>query len=250
MAHEIWKVGELASITGVTVRTLHHYDEIGLLCPSMRTGSGHRLYTNDDISRLLRIRSLRQLGFSLDEIRACLNDPDFAPGRIIELHLKRLGDQITLQQKLARRLKSIAKRLDEKKEIDTETFLQTIREMVMTEKFDKYYTPEQLKYLEQRREAVGEQRIDQAESEWKILIDQLRAAMDDGVDPASPKVLRLAKQYKGLIDEFTGGNPEIAESLRNMYRKEPGIASEHGFTWDPKMMEFMGKALAAKEDQG
>lgn len=64
-----WKVGDLAGRTGLSVRTLHHYDEIGLLSPSGRTGSGHRLYSAEDVLRLQRIRSLRALGFSLEEIR-------------------------------------------------------------------------------------------------------------------------------------------------------------------------------------
>ena len=66
---QTWKVGALARQTGLTVRTLHHYDEIGLLAPSLRTGAGHRLYTADDLGRLLQILSLRQLGLSLDEVR-------------------------------------------------------------------------------------------------------------------------------------------------------------------------------------
>ena len=64
-----WKVGELASLTGLTVRTLHHYDEINLLKPCEYTDSGHRLYGEEDIIRLQQILSLRQLGFSLEEIK-------------------------------------------------------------------------------------------------------------------------------------------------------------------------------------
>ena len=66
-----WKVGELAARTGLTVRTLHHYDAIGLLCPSDRTGSahnsGHRLYTAADVARLHQLVCLKQLGFSLEQ---------------------------------------------------------------------------------------------------------------------------------------------------------------------------------------
>src|SRR6476646_6711292 len=64
-----WKVGELAKRTGVSVRALHHYDEIGLLSASLRSESGYRLYTEADVIRLQQIRSLRSLGFSLDESR-------------------------------------------------------------------------------------------------------------------------------------------------------------------------------------
>ena len=69
LSQRLWKVGELAERTGLTVRTLHHYDAIGLLSPSGRTGSnhgsGHRLYTAADVARLQQILSLKMLGFSI-----------------------------------------------------------------------------------------------------------------------------------------------------------------------------------------
>src|SRR5207302_5644108 len=86
MRFEALKVGELARRTGLTIRTLHHYDEIGLLKPSLHTESGHRLYTADDVARLQQIVSLRQLGFSLDEVRDCLNRPGFSMLEVIRLH--------------------------------------------------------------------------------------------------------------------------------------------------------------------
>ncbi|HKO00391.1 MAG TPA: MerR family transcriptional regulator, partial [Thermoanaerobaculia bacterium] len=73
MTHDLFKVGELAKRTGMSVRTLHHYDAIGLLQPSRRSESGHRLYDRDDVARLQQIKSLRQLGFALDEIRELLD---------------------------------------------------------------------------------------------------------------------------------------------------------------------------------
>ncbi len=90
MAFEPLKVGELAKRTGLTVRTLHHYDEIGLLKPSLRTEAGHRLYDADDVARLQKIVLLRQLGFSLEEVQACLDRPGFSPLEVLGLHLTRL----------------------------------------------------------------------------------------------------------------------------------------------------------------
>ncbi len=81
MRFEALKVGELAKRTGLTVRTLHHYDEIGLLKPSLKTESGHRLYTGRDVARLQQVLSLRQLGFSLEQVRDCLDRPGFSPRR-------------------------------------------------------------------------------------------------------------------------------------------------------------------------
>ena len=90
MKFEALKVGELARRTGLTVRTLHHYDDIGLLKPSLHTDSGHRLYTDSDIERLQQILSLRHLGFALEEVRACLDRSDFSPLEVIDLHIAAL----------------------------------------------------------------------------------------------------------------------------------------------------------------
>ena len=103
----VWKVGELAKRTGLSVRTLHHYDEIGLLSPSGRTETGHRLYSNEDVLRLQQIRSLKALGFSLEEVRACLEGASFSAERVIELHVFGLKEQIRLQQELLRRLERV-----------------------------------------------------------------------------------------------------------------------------------------------
>src|SRR5437868_3222625 len=111
MGFEALKVGELARRTGLTVRTLHHYDEIGLLKPALHTESGHRLYTAEDLARLQRIKSLRQLGFSLEQVRDWLDRPEFVPLRVLEMHIVRLREQIALQQQLCARLEFAADRL-------------------------------------------------------------------------------------------------------------------------------------------
>jgi DNA-binding transcriptional MerR regulator len=70
-----YSVGQVASLTGVTVRTLHHYDDIGLLSPRGRTRAGYRLYDGADVDRLMRVMAYRELGLSLDDIAAVLDDP-------------------------------------------------------------------------------------------------------------------------------------------------------------------------------
>src|SRR5512135_3163017 len=126
MKPAVWKVGELARQTGLTVRTLHYYDEIGLLSPSGRTAAGYRLYTVDDIGRLQQIRSLRQLGFSLEQIHAWLDRPDFVPQQAIRLQIKRLQEQIELQRTLCRRLEALHYRLEGAEVISAAEFMHTI----------------------------------------------------------------------------------------------------------------------------
>jgi MerR family transcriptional regulator, thiopeptide resistance regulator len=86
-----WTIGEVARLAGVTVRTLRHYDEIGLLSPSARTASGYRRYKYGDLERLQRIVAYRQLGFGLDEIATILDDPKADPLD----HLRRQHELLT-----------------------------------------------------------------------------------------------------------------------------------------------------------
>jgi DNA-binding transcriptional MerR regulator len=79
-----YKVGEMARLAGVSVRTIHHYEAIGLLDPSGRTDAGHRLYTESNVGRLARIKGLTALGFSLHEVRACFDDEAWSPLSVIE----------------------------------------------------------------------------------------------------------------------------------------------------------------------
>ncbi|HLN67422.1 MAG TPA: MerR family transcriptional regulator [Streptosporangiaceae bacterium] len=66
-----WRIGEVATATGLTVRALHHYDQIGLVVPSVRTSGGHRLYTSADLVLLYEVTAMRQLGLSLDQVASC-----------------------------------------------------------------------------------------------------------------------------------------------------------------------------------
>jgi DNA-binding transcriptional MerR regulator len=217
MPTEAMKVGVLAKRTGLSVRTLRYYDAIGLLSPSAHSEGGHRLYTGADIARLQQIRSLRQLGFSLEQTRECLNRPDYSPRQVIAAHLARLREQIALQERLCASLEAIARWLALAEPVSVEHFLYAIERMHMVE---KYYTPEQLEYLKQRREVVGEERIREVEAEWPKLMAEVRAEMEKGTDPSDPRVQALARRWQGLVLEFTGGDPGITQSLKTMYERE------------------------------
>src|SRR6185369_5408776 len=77
MAKGTYLVKEVAALSGVTVRALHHYDELGLLTPKARTDAGYRLYNDHDLLRLQQILIGRELGLSLEAIRRSLDDPSF-----------------------------------------------------------------------------------------------------------------------------------------------------------------------------
>ena len=246
MPEQHWKVGELAARTGLTVRTLHHYDAIGLLSPSGRRtesahGSGHRLYTAADVARLHQIVCLKQLGFSLEQVKEYMTRADYDPRKVVRLHLAKVRQQTAELTELGDKLEALATALGAADEVSPDTFLATIEVMTMIE---KYYTPEQLEQLKQRKEQVGDSRIQEAQAEWPRLMAEVRAAMDAGTDPADPKVQDMARRWVGLVNEFTGGDPGIFKSLSTMYQNEDNVRG----TNVPEMrtmMEYVQKAMAA-----
>jgi MerR family transcriptional regulator, thiopeptide resistance regulator len=231
----VWKIGELARRTGLTVRTLHHYDEIRLLSPVERSDGGHRVYGEADVRRLYRIVSLRSLGFPLDAIAGALDHEDFDPRAAVEDHLARLEAQMEQQRQLQDSLRRLLERLD------TDDFLTTIEEMTMRQ---RYCTPEQLDQLEQRRQALGEDAIREVEREWSEIFATLRAAMEAGTDPADPKLRPLAERGRELVAMFTGGDPGITHSLKSMWEKEDAEKVSHGMV-DAEVMAYYGKVQAA-----
>lgn len=247
MRRETWKVGELARRTGLTIRALHHYDEIGLLRPSLHTESGHRLYTADDLARLQQILSLRQLGLSLGEVRECLDRPGFAPVALLRQHVARLRERIAAEARLCDRLEDIAASLEAAEEVSADTFIRTIQEMTMIE---SYYTPEQLDQLRRRGEELGPEAIRQSQEDWAELIAEVKTEMDRGTDPADPRVQDLARRWKTLVEAFTGGDPGIRASLGRLW-KEQGetLAASHDARYDARgVMDYIGLAMAAASD--
>jgi DNA-binding transcriptional MerR regulator len=185
------KVGELARRTGLTVRTLHHYDAIGLLRPSLYTEAGHRLYSAADVARLHRVLSLRQLGFALEEIRDCLDAPGFAPLDLLERQIERLREQMALAQQLCTRLEGLAAYFRSAGEVPAEEFLHTMEVMTMMENL---YTPEQRQQFDAIAKQVGQSEIRAIEEGWTALLAEVRANHDR--DPASPEAQALLERWE------------------------------------------------------
>ena len=248
MEFEALKVGELARRTGLTVRTLHHYDEIGLLKPSLHTEAGYRLYTRADVARLQQVLSLRQLGFALEEIRDCLDRPGFAPLEVIRLHVARLREQIELQRKLCERLEALAEHFRTAEEVSADAFLYTIEVMTMIE---NYYTPEQMESFRKRYEeaaAAGRDIAAEGTAAWNELLAQYKAEMEKGTDPADPRLQELEKRRRALVSAFSGGDAAIEQNLKRLWTEQGDkLCAQFGI--DPKVMEYLGKvAEAAKMD--
>ena len=219
MAQREMTVGQLAKAAGVSVRTLHHYDEIGLLTPSGRTDAGYRLYAEADVERLQQIRSLQALGFSLDRIHEVLSGRQHNLMEVLEWHLAAVDEEIGKLQRVRSRLSDIAATL-QNRNVPSTALLDLMKEMTNVE---KYYTPEQLETLAQRRAEYGDEAIRGFEQQWADLIARVQVAKDAGVDPASPEVLDMAREWSGLVQAFTGGDPGIQRAVQRVWDEESEV---------------------------
>jgi DNA-binding transcriptional MerR regulator len=125
------RVGEVARATGLTVRTLHYYDEIGLLVPSARSGAGYRLYRAADLERLYRIMRLRRIGMTLDDVKRALDDADWPLETTLGRHLDQLDRQLAATQRLRASLGAVASTVLASVTPSTQDLLTVLEDMTM-----------------------------------------------------------------------------------------------------------------------
>jgi DNA-binding transcriptional MerR regulator len=240
---ERWKVGELAEATKVTVRTLHWYEEQGLLVPE-RTSAGHRVYGPEHLARLQRVLSLRELGLPLEDIRSLLDRGEPSPRTIVELHLQQVRQKLAALTELERRLAILATALAHTEQPSVADLLHTIEGMNAMNDIEKYYTKEQLETLAARREAFGEQAMLDVQKRWSELFGAFGEHRAAGRDPGDPAVQALIDEADRLIAMFTGGDPGISASLGRMWSENPDMPQRMGI--DPEVFAYMGAARAAR----
>ena len=234
------RIGEVAAATGLTVRTLHHYDEIGLLAPSGRSEAGYRLYADDDLRRLYRIVALRRLGLTLAEIGALLDGDGADPRAIVRAQLERLDAEARLREQLRARLTRLLRALDGANGASPDLFLDAIEGTTMVE---RYSTPEQLRRLEERRATLGREGMRKAEADWVALIGEAEALQAAGAAPADPGAQALAARWIALVEQFTGGDAGIHASLNTMYESE-GVERASRGAVSQELFAWMGEAVA------
>ena len=237
-----YAVGALAKASGLTVRTLHHWDAIGLLVPAERAGNGYRHYGAEEVARLYRILALRRLGLSLDEIASVLEREGPELEAAVRAHLARVEEQLAAVSALRDRLVRILGALGDDAGPSADQLIETIEVMTMHE---QYYTPEQLEQLAARREALGEESMRKAEDDWTQLIAEVEAERENGTDPADPRVQALMDRWQALIQAFTGGDPGITASLKRMYDEQGGERASRG-AMSAGLQEYVGRAMAAR----
>jgi DNA-binding transcriptional MerR regulator len=239
-----WKVGKLARLTGLTVRTLHHYDQLGLLSPSAWTPSGHRLYGEPDVRRLYRIVALRELGLPLEVIGDLLTgEPDLAD--LLRDHLGHVDQQLVAITALRRRLAAMVAAVQVVGSPPAADLLDLMEEVrKVDETMQRYFTEEQLAAVTQRHEQTGEEATARVMAEWPQLIAQVQAELDAGTDPGAPTVQALARRWMELLKFFHGGDPGLRDSLYRMQADNSEMLQQQYGGPSPEMIDYIRRANA------
>jgi DNA-binding transcriptional MerR regulator len=248
-----YSVGEIAAQAGVSVRTLHHYDEIGLLPPSGRTAAGYRRYTASDAERLHRILVYRELGFELAGIAQILDDPAVDA---VE-HLRRQRSLLEKQvERLQRMIGGVERMMNAKK-----TGLNLTPDE-MKEVFGSFDPAEHAKEAERRwggTDAYAEsarRTSSYDKQQWLRIREEadrigagLAAAMREGVPPDSERAMDLAEQHRQHIGRwFYDCGYAIHRGLGEMYVADPRFAAHYN-EQAPGLAGYIRDAIAANAER-
>lgn len=223
-----YRVGEFAALTGVSVRTLHHYDQIGLLCPSAHSEGGHRLYSGTDLLTIQQVLTLRYLGFSLRQIRGLLGREGFDLVASLRIQRQALLDRITELGTIAEVLNELLERQAATGEWPWELVARAstaVRDSMAQggEHMDKmraYYTPEQMRQFAELGQEISPEEIQAIEQDWTVLLAEVRA--NRHLDPASAEARALAARWDELTERTAAhyrSKPELSQAIAENYRQ-------------------------------
>jgi MerR family transcriptional regulator, thiopeptide resistance regulator len=222
-------IGELSQLAGVTVRTLHHYDEIGLLRPSGRSDAGYRLYQYEDLARLQEILVWRQLGFPLQEIQQLLDDPEHDRAsalrqqrELVELELERLGAT-------ARALDEALAALEQGTEMEVTSMFQDFDPTEYDEEArERWGHTDAYKESTRRTAGYGQTQWAEITAEAEQVVNDFAALMSDGEPAAGERAGAVAERHRQHITRwFYPVSTQMHRNLAEMYLADPRFAANY-----------------------
>jgi len=251
-ARRWYQASQFARLTGVTVRTLHHYDRLGLLKPSGRTESGYRLYGERDFARLGQVVTLKFIGFPLKQIKEILDRDALDLAAMLRLQREIIKEKRQHLDKAIEAIEKVERAFAANGEPDWESFKKIIEVINMqneTKWTDKYYSEEARQAIEERAKNWTPEMQAKAEQDWAALIKEVQTAVEAGEDPASEKARGLALRWSELISGFTGGNPAIQQGLNKLYSDEANWPSTFQKPFSDEAAAFISKAMTISKGE-
>ncbi|MFF5982800.1 MerR family transcriptional regulator [Streptomyces olindensis] len=244
-----YSVGQVAGFAGVTVRTLHHYDAIGLLVPSERSHAGHRRYGDADLDRLQQILFYRELGFPLDEVAVLLDDPEADP----RAHLRRQHDLLTARIERLTKMAAAVEHAMEAREMGINLTPEEKFEVFGDKDPEQYADEAEARWGGTDQYAESQRRVARyTKEDWQRIQDQSAdwgerygALMAAGEPPAGEAAMALAEEHRQHICTwYYECSYDIHRGLGEMYVSDERFKAFYE-SMRPGLAEHLRDAIAA-----
>ncbi len=225
----MWQTRQFAKLAGITVRTLHHYDRIGLLKPSLRDHNGFRLYGDAEFARLQQIQTLKFIGFPLKQIKEILKGEDLRLDETLKLQRMIIEAQRYRLGLALEAIKRAEAAFEKEGAADWDAFGQINEVINMEQNMEwtkKYYSESAQAKIEERKSLWSPELQERVSRDWAELVADIEKAMAAGVKPKGDEAAPLAARWRSLVAEFTGGDREIQQGLNKMYSDEKNWQTE------------------------
>ena len=215
-----WYVKEFGQLTKISVRTLHHYDAIGLLKPSLRSSAGYRLYSEHDLLKLQRIVALKFFGLNLKQIKHVVEQDEDVISHL-SVQQECLNGQILRLNRASKTLGELIAAAAANKTIDWSKVLNLIEDYDMSKYLSqewvvRTFSPDQIEQFATIEKRYTQAQMDDYQRRWEALQKRVEAHCHE--DPKSPAAQKLVKEWLATFDEMYGNSPELRDALTLAYR--------------------------------
>jgi MerR family transcriptional regulator, thiopeptide resistance regulator len=239
----MFTVKQLSDLAGVTPRTLHHYDQIGLLKPSRVGENGYRYYGEESILHLQQILFYRELNLPLETIKNIMGRRDFEVLSALESHKKEIGKRIARLERLAETVDNTISHLKGQKEMTKKQlfagFSEAEQEKLAAEA-EKLYDPETVRASNKKWKSYSAEQKQRILDEGNQVYTDMIAAMPKGA--ASAEVQAIVERWRKHMDYFWTPNLEQLLGLANGYVEDPRFRANFD-AMHPQLAEFMHAAV-------
>lgn len=240
---EQYTIHELAKLAGVSTRTLHFYDEKGLLCAEGRRDNGYRVYTHSSLLRLQQILFLRELRFSLDQVAAILDQPNFDLARTLEVHEQTLQKEIERLNTLVHTVRKTIQNIKGETLMAPEEYFKGISEEKQKEYqeyIEKKYDPALVKESNRRYSQLSQAEKQALKEDGDRITGKIVASIPFGA--ASDQAQRATQEWYEHINHFYTCSLEIFYGLGQLYLEHPDFTANYRAI-HPAMPEFLTEAM-------
>lgn len=229
-----YTVKELARLSGVSVRTLHYYEEVGLLAPRRRA-NGYRVFDADDAARLQQVLLYRDAGMALADIKALLDDESFDVRAALREHIERLAARLERTEAMMRSVQRTLDALEKGTEMNDEKRFEGMKHLAVEENERRYGKEVRAMYGDDAIDAANEKALAMDEAQWKsaeelseAILEKLAEAVSSG-DPCGPAARELCIMHETWLKMYW---PE------GMYTREAHAALAEGYVADERFRAY------------